>query len=1045
VAQIRIDKHSATWIDKEYIQQFMYELFDTPYRYQGQIEVKYAPFTAEWNISNKNAVGYNNVAAYVTYGTDRANAYKILEDSLNLRDVRIYDTITDADGKEKRVLNKDATTLAQQKQQAIKDEFQDWIWKDADRRQTLVKKYNKKFNSIRPREYDGKHINFVGMNPEITLRPHQVNAIAHILYGDNVLLAHEVGAGKTFEMVAAAMESKRLGLCQKPLFAVPNHLTEQWAGEFLRLYPAANILVATKKGFETRNRKKFCARIATGEYDAVIIGHSQFERIPMSIERQERLLREQIDEILEGIKEVKASGGERFTVKQLERTKKGLEQRLEKLQSQERKDDVVTFEQLGVDRLYVDEAHNYKNLFLYTKMRNVAGLSTTDAQKSSDMFMKCRYMDELTGGKGIVFATGTPVSNSMTELYTMMRYLQYNTLQRNGLVHFDSWASTFGETVTAIELAPEGTGYRARTRFSKFFNLPELMAMFKEVADIKTADQLNLPTPKANYHTIAVKPTEIQEEMVKDLSDRAADVHTNKVDPTIDNMLKITSDGRKLGLDQRIVNPLLPDDENSKVNACINNIYNIWDKGKPEKLTQLVFCDISTPKGRASQVQRVAEAGNKTVNGTELYALQDGSAQEEANYRATFNVYDDIRDKLVAKGVPAHEVAFIHEANTEVRKKELFAKVRSGDVRVLIGSTQKCGAGTNIQDRLVALHDLDCPWRPGDLTQRAGRIERQGNMNDEVDIFRYVTEATFDAYIWQTVENKQKFISQIMTSKSPVRSCEDVDEAALSYAEIKALCAGNPKIKEKMDLDIDVAKLKLLKANHQSNQYRLEDNLLKYFPENIEKNKGFIRGFEQDLKTLSENIPTEGEFLPMVIKGNTFTDKEKAGAALLEVCKEVRGKEPVEVGSYRGFTMYLSYDGFYNEFQLNLKGAMSHTAKLGTDARGNLTRIDNTLTNMGNRLNHVRDQLENLTKQQEAAKSEIGKPFPQEQELKDKISRLAVLDTELNMGIEVSGSQEQVQKENPKPERPSVLNSLKQSPQLNREFKVKQDKCAEVR
>ena len=1035
----------ATWIDKEYIQQFMYELFDTPYRYQGQIEVKYAPFTAEWNISNKNAVGYNNVAAYVTYGTDRANAYKILEDSLNLRDVRIYDTITDADGKEKRVLNKDATTLAQQKQQAIKDEFQDWIWKDADRRQTLVKKYNKKFNSIRPREYDGKHINFVGMNPEITLRPHQVNAIAHILYGDNVLLAHEVGAGKTFEMVAAAMESKRLGLCQKPLFAVPNHLTEQWAGEFLRLYPAANILVATKKGFETRNRKKFCARIATGEYDAVIIGHSQFERIPMSIERQERLLREQIDEILEGIKEVKASGGERFTVKQLERTKKGLEQRLEKLQSQERKDDVVTFEQLGVDRLYVDEAHNYKNLFLYTKMRNVAGLSTTDAQKSSDMFMKCRYMDELTGGKGIVFATGTPVSNSMTELYTMMRYLQYNTLQRNGLVHFDSWASTFGETVTAIELAPEGTGYRARTRFSKFFNLPELMAMFKEVADIKTADQLNLPTPKANYHTIAVKPTEIQEEMVKDLSDRAADVHTNKVDPTIDNMLKITSDGRKLGLDQRIVNPLLPDDENSKVNACINNIYNIWDKGKPEKLTQLVFCDISTPKGRASQVQRVAEAGNKTVNGTELYALQDGSAQEEANYRATFNVYDDIRDKLVAKGVPAHEVAFIHEANTEVRKKELFAKVRSGDVRVLIGSTQKCGAGTNIQDRLVALHDLDCPWRPGDLTQRAGRIERQGNMNDEVDIFRYVTEATFDAYIWQTVENKQKFISQIMTSKSPVRSCEDVDEAALSYAEIKALCAGNPKIKEKMDLDIDVAKLKLLKANHQSNQYRLEDNLLKYFPENIEKNKGFIRGFEQDLKTLSENIPTEGEFLPMVIKGNTFTDKEKAGAALLEVCKEVRGKEPVEVGSYRGFTMYLSYDGFYNEFQLNLKGAMSHTAKLGTDARGNLTRIDNTLTNMGNRLNHVRDQLENLTKQQEAAKSEIGKPFPQEQELKDKISRLAVLDTELNMGIEVSGSQEQVQKENPKPERPSVLNSLKQSPQLNREFKVKQDKCAEVR
>ena len=1035
----------ATWIDKEYIEEFMYELFDTPYRLQGEVEVKYAPFTAEWNISNKNAVGYNNVAAYVTYGTDRANSYKILEDSLNLRDVRIYDTITDADGKEKRVLNKDATTLAQQKQQTIKDEFQDWIWRDADRRQTLVRTYNEKFNSIRPREYDGQHINFVGMNPEITLRPHQVNAIAHILYGDNTLLAHEVGAGKTFEMVAAAMESKRLGLCQKPLFAVPNHLTEQWASEFLRLYPAANILVATKKDFQTKNRKKFCARIATGDYDAVIIGHSQFERIPMSIERQERLLREQIDEILEGIEEVKASGGERFTVKQLERTKKGLEQRLEKLQSQERKDDVVTFEQLGVDRLYVDEAHNYKNLFLYTKMRNVAGLSTTDAQKSSDMFMKCRYMDELTGDKGIVFATGTPVSNSMTELYTMMRYLQYNTLQRNGLVHFDSWASTFGETVTAIELAPEGTGYRARTRFSKFFNLPELMAMFKEVADIKTADQLNLPTPKANYHTIAVKPTEIQQEMVKDLSDRAADVHANKVDSSVDNMLKITSDGRKLGLDQRIVNPLLPDDENSKVNACINNIYNIWDKGSAEKLTQLVFCDISTPKGRTSQVQRVAEAGSKTINGTELYALEDGLDQEEDTYTPSFNVYDDIRDKLVKKGVPANEVAFIHEANTEVRKKELFAKVRSGDVRVLIGSTQKCGAGTNIQDRLVALHDLDCPWRPGDLTQRAGRIERQGNMNDEVDIFRYVTEATFDAYLWQTVENKQKFISQIMTSKSPVRSCEDVDETALSYAEIKALCAGNPKIKEKMDLDIDVSKLKLLKANHQSNQYRLEDNLLKHFPENIEKNKGFIRGFEQDLKTLSEHIPAEGEFSPMLIKDNTFADKDKAGAALLESFKEIKGKEPMEIGSYRGFTMYLSYDGFFNEFQLNLKGAMSHTVKLGKDARGNLTRIDNALANMPNRLKVVRDQLDNLYKQQEAAKSEIGKPFHQEQELKDKISRLTVLDTELNMGVGVSVPQEQIDKKISKPERSSVLDSLKQPSQAGKEVKEKQGKYLEVR
>ncbi|QOV18558.1 DEAD/DEAH box helicase family protein [Blautia liquoris] len=739
----------ATWIDKEYIQEFMYELFDTPYKQQGEIEVKYAPFTAEWNITNKNSIGYNNVAAYVTYGTERANAYRILEDTLNLRDIRIYDTVTDPDGKERRVLNKDATTLAQQKQQMIKDEFRDWIWRDADRRQTLVKTYNEKFNSIRPREYDGQHINFVGMNPEISLRPHQVNAIAHILYGDNTLLAHEVGAGKTFEMVAAAMESKRLGLCQKPLFAVPNHLTEQWASEFLRLYPAANILVATKKDFETKNRKKFCAKIATGDYDAVIIGHSQFERIPMSFERQERLLREQIYEILDGIEEVKASGGERFTVKQLERTKKGLEQRLEKLQSQQRKDDVVTFEQLGVDRLYVDEAHNYKNLFLYTKMRNVAGLSTTDAQKSSDMFMKCRYLDELTGGKGIVFATGTPVSNSMTELYTMMRYLQYNTLQRNGLVHFDSWASTFGETVTAIELAPEGTGYRARTRFSKFFNLPELMAMFKEVADIKTADQLNLPTPKTNYHTVAVKPTEVQQEMVKSLSERAAEVHANKVDPSIDNMLKITSDGRKLGLDQRIINPLLPDDESSKVNACIDNIYRIWDKGTTERLTQLVFCDISTPKGKVvAQEQKAAKAGNQTINGVELHALENSLPDEVVTPDTPFNVYDDIREKLIKRGVPAHEVAFIHEANTEVKKKELFAKVRSGDVRVLIGSTAKCGAGTNIQDRLVALHDLDCPWRPGDLTQRSGRIERQGNLNEEVDIYRYVTEATFDAYLW---------------------------------------------------------------------------------------------------------------------------------------------------------------------------------------------------------------------------------------------------------------------------------------------------------
>lgn len=1035
----------ATWIDKEYVQQFMYELFDTPWRNQDQIEVKYAPFTAEWNITGKSAVGYNNVAAYVTYGTDRANAYKILEDTLNLRDVRIYDTVVDPDGKERRVLNKDATTLAQQKQQTIKDAFRDWIWNDADRRQTLVKKYNEKFNSIRPREYDGQHINFSGINPEISLRPHQVNAIAHILYGNNTLLAHEVGAGKTFEMVAAAMESKRLGLCQKPLFAVPNHLTEQWASEFLRLYPAANILVATKKDFEKSNRKKFCARIATGDYDAVIIGHSQFERIPMSLERQERLLHEQINEILEGIEEVKASGGERFTVKQLERTKKGLEERLSKLEAQERKDDVVTFEQLGVDRLYVDEAHNYKNLFLYTKMRNVAGLSTTDAQKSSDMFMKCRYMDELTGGKGIVFATGTPVSNSMTELYTMQRYLQYSTLQKNGLSHFDCWASTFGETVTAIELAPEGTGYRARTRFSKFFNLPELMSMFKEVADIKVADELDLPTPNVIYETVAVKPTEIQSGMVKELSERAAKVHANQVDPSIDNMLKITSDGRKLGLDQRIINPLLPDDEGSKVNACVNNLYRIWDEGADKKLTQLVFCDISTPKGRTTaQEIKAAKAGTQTVNGVELAALEDILPDEVLTHSAIFNVYADIRNKLIEKGIPANQVAFIHEANTEVKKKELFAKVRSGDVRVLIGSTAKCGAGTNIQDRLVALHDLDCPWRPGDLTQRSGRIERQGNLNEEVNIYRYVTEATFDAYLWQTVENKQKFISQIMTSKSPVRSCEDVDEAALSYAEIKALCAGNPKIKEKMDLDIDVSRLKLLKANHQSSQYRLEDNLLKYFPENIEMNKGFIRGFEQDLKVLAEFPTAESVFLPMVIKGDTLTDKDNAGAALLEACKEIKSSDPVEIGNYRGFTMLLSYGGMMDGHQLTLKGAMSHTAKLGNDARGNLARIDNALAVMPERLQAVTEQLDNLYKQQAAAKAELGKPFPQEQELKDKVSRLATLDAELNMDMGVAKPQPPLDRVS-KSSRPSVLESLKMQSTAAREPKTKHEKGREER
>ena len=840
----------ATWIDKEYIQQFMYETFDTPFYLQRSIEVHYTPFTAEWQISGKNVVGQNNVAAYSTYGTGRANAYKILEDSLNLRDVRIYDTVEDADGKERRVLNAKETTLAAQKQQAIREAFKDWIWRDPERRQALVRQYNEEMNATRPREYDGSHIVFGGMNPSITLREHQKNAIAHVLYGGNTLLAHEVGAGKTFEMVGAAMEAKRLGLCQKSLFVVPNHLTEQWASEFLRLYPSANILVTTKKDFEKHNRKKFCARIATGDYDAIIMGHSQFEKIPISKERQERLLHEQIWEITEGISEVEASGGERFTVKQLERTKKSLEARLEKLQAEGRKDDVVTFEQLGVDRLFVDEAHNYKNLFLYTKMRNVAGLSTTDAQKSSDMFAKCRYMDEITGSRGVIFATGTPVSNSMTELYTMQRYLQYDRLQELGMAHFDCWASRFGETVTALELAPEGTGYRARTRFSKFFNLPELMNLFKEVADIKTADQLNLPTPQVEYHNVVAQPTEIQKEMVKTLSERASEVHRGSVDPSVDNMLKITSDGRKLGLDQRIINQMLPDEPGTKVNQCVDNIMQIWRDGEADKLTQLVFCDISTPQ--AKPAKKVAKA----LDNPTLHALEDAVPLPEPE--PAFTVYEDIRQKLIAQGVPAEQIAFIHEANTEVRKKELFSKVRTGQVRVLLGSTAKMGAGTNVQDRLVALHDLDCPWRPGDLAQRKGRIERQGNQNETVHVYRYVTEGTFDAYLWQTVENKQKFISQIMTSKSPVRSCDDVDETALSFAEIKALCAGDPRIKERMDLDVDVARLKLMKADHQSKQYRLEDQLLKTFPEEIEKNKGFIAGLEADMATLGRPSPPGG-------------------------------------------------------------------------------------------------------------------------------------------------------------------------------------------
>ena len=918
----------ATWIDKSYIQQFMLETFEPPYYLWRSIEVNYSPFSAEWNITGKSQPSYSDVNAYMTYGTDRANAYKILEDTLNLRDVRIYDTVTDPDGKERRVLNSKETTLAQQKQQAIKDAFQEWIWKDPDRRQELVRKYNNLFNSNRPREYDGSHIVFSGMNPEIKLREHQLNAVAHILYGGNTLLAHEVGAGKTFEMVAAAMESKRLGLCQKPLFVVPNHLTEQWASEFLRLYPSANILAATKKDFEPRNRKKFCGRIATGDYDAIIIGHSQFERIPVSQERQERLLQEQIWEIEDGLAELKASRAERFTIKSLERTKKGLETRLKKLQDTTHKDDVITFEQLGVDRLYVDEAHSFKNLFLYTKMRNVAGLSTTDAQKSSDMLLKCRYIDEITDSRGVVFATGTPVSNSMTELYTMMRYLQHDVIRDKGLAHFDCWASTFGETTTAIELAPEGTGYRARTRFAKFFNLPELMNLFKEAADIKTADQLNLPTPTPIYHNEVAQPTEIQKAMVQELSERAAAVHSGKVDASVDNMLKITSDGRKLGLDQRIINPNLPDEPTSKVNMCVDNIYRIWKEGKADKLTQLVFCDLSTPKNAG--VKKVAKAPAGNLDSPELRALEhlaekDGGTEEEPE----FTVYDDIRDKLVARGIPREQIVFIHEANTEARKKELFGKVRSGQVRVLMGSTFKMGAGMNVQDRLIALHDLDAPWRPGDLEQRSGRIIRQGNRNPEVHIYRYVTEATFDAYLWQTLENKQKFISQIMTSKSPVRACDDIDETALSYAEIKALCAGDERIKEKMDLDVDVARLKLMKSNHQSQQYRLEDNLLRYFPEQIEQSKGFITGFEADMKTLAEHPHPVDGFAGMTVRGDVLTDKENAGAALVDSFKEVKGVDPVPVGSYRGFQMSLTLEDFGREYALTLKGADDPPCYLG--------------------------------------------------------------------------------------------------------------------
>lgn len=1037
----------ATWIDKSYIQQFMVETFEPPYYLRRSIEVNYSPFSAEWNITGKSQPSYSDVNAYMTYGTDRANAYKILEDTLNLRDVRIYDTVTDPDGKERRVLNSKETTLVQQKQQAIKDAFHDWIWKDPDRRQELVTKYNELFNSNRPREYDGSHIVFSGMNPEITLREHQLNAVAHILYGGNTLLAHEVGAGKTFEMVAAAMESKRLGLCQKPLFVVPNHLTEQWASEFLRLYPSANILAATKKDFEPRNRKKFCGRIATGDYDAIIIGHSQFERIPVSQERQERLLQEQIMKIEEGLEELKASRAERFTIKSLERTKKGLETRLKKLQDSTRKDDVITFEQLGVDRLYVDEAHSFKNLFLYTKMRNVAGLSTSDAQKSSDMLLKCRYIDEITDSRGVVFATGTPVSNSMTELYTMMRYLQHDTIRDKGLAHFDCWASTFGETTTAIELAPEGTGYRARTRFAKFFNLPELMNLFKEAADIKTADQLNLPTPTPIYHNEVAQPTEIQQAMVQELSERAAAVHAGTVDPSVDNMLRITSDGRKLGLDQRIINPNLPDEPTSKVNMCVDNIYRIWEEGQENKLTQLVFCDLSTPKSSASK--KVAKAPAANLDSPELRALEHLAEKDDTPEEAGFTVYDDIRDKLVARGIPREQIAFIHEANTEARKKELFSKVRSGQVRVLMGSTFKMGAGMNVQDRLIALHDLDAPWRPGDLEQRSGRIIRQGNMNPEVHIYRYVTEATFDAYLWQTLENKQKFISQIMTSKSPVRACDDIDETALSYAEIKALCAGDERIKEKMDLDVDVARLKLMKANHQSQQYRLEDNLLRYFPEQIEQSKGFIAGFEADMKTLAENPHPVDGFAGMTVRGDVLTDKENAGAALVDAFKEVKGLDPIPVGSYRGFQMSLTLEDFGRDYVLTLKGQMTHRVTLGKDPRGNLTRIDNALNGMADRLATVQSKLESLYSQMETAKTELGKPFPQEDELRVKSARLAELNIALNIDdktpIEAMAEETPLRAEIAKSAKPSVLQKLHSYDKAGRTESTKKHKEETVR
>ena len=1002
----------ATWLDPSIVQQFMMETFQPPYRirYNNAITVRYSPYTSEWRISNKSATGYGDIMATETYGTRRANAYKILEDTLNLRDSRVYDTIEE-DGKEKRVLNQNETTLAQQKQQAIKDAFAGWVWKDPQRRTLLVKKYNELFNSTRPREYDGSHIHFVGMNPEINLREHQRNAVAHVLYGYNTLLAHEVGAGKSFEMAASAMELKRLGLCQKSLFVVPNHLTEQWASEFLHLYPNAKLLVTSKKDFEPGNRKTFCSRIATGDYDAVIIGHSQFEKIPLSAERQERLIHEQMDEIEEAIEEAKEQVGEHFTVKQLEKLRKTLKQKLEKLQATERKDDVVTFEQLGVDRLFVDESQNYKNLFLYTKMRNVAGLSTSEAQKSSDMFGKCRYLDEITGGRGVIFATGTPISNSMTEMYTLMRYLQYNTLQQKGLTHFDAWASTFGETTTAIELAPEGTGYRARTRFAKFFNLPELMAMFKEATDIKTSDQLHLPVPEAKFETVVVKPSDIQKDMVQALSKRAAEVHSGSVDPSVDNMLKITSDGRKIGLDQRLMNDALPDDPNSKLNACVNNVLRIWNDTKEQKLTQLIFCDMSTPKG-------------------------DGS----------FNVYDDIRSKLLNAGVPEQEIDFIHNADTENKKAELFSKVRSGQVRVLLGSTAKMGAGTNVQTLLVAVHHLDVGWRPSDMTQRNGRIIRQGNQNKQVYVYNYVTESTFDAYLYQTLENKQKFISQIMTSKSPMRSCDDIDEQALSYAEIKALCAGDPRIREKMDLDVQVAKLKVLRSDFQNQKYRLEDKLLKTFPEEIQKQKTRIAALQQDSQIAASHPQDKENFCGMTIKGMVFDDKKAAGERLLLARQEMPNADMMLLGTYRGFELNIRFDSFKNEHQAVLRAELSYPVSLGDDARGNITRLDNAIDNFADRIADAENALQNLEQQKQAAEIEVAKPFVQEEELQEKSARLAELNALLNIDRDCSSSQddpEETEEAETPAARPSVLAALEEKanqPEPIKPFKSYLDK-----